>query len=271
MRAWIISDIHWHPMESRWRHPVPIPQDAEVCICAGDIADNISDSIVYLRREIEPHMPVVVVLGNHDYFGSSIDFALEQTRREVEGTRIHLLENQTFELGGCRIIGATLWTDFAVSVGGDENVAAWRRQRKAFGLVPYLMLDYQEIYRSDQRQPGETGFITVQEILARHNESRSYIDSELLKPFEGRTIVLTHHAPLTQSMDPTFFGQVSNAAFASDLSNLITGRNPSVWIHGHIHKFRDYMFGETRVICHPRGMMRERETSGFRSDFVIDL
>lgn len=271
MRAWIISDIHWHPMEYRWREPVRIPQDADVCICAGDIADNISDSIVYLRREIEPHMPVVVVLGNHDYFGSSIDFALEEARRQIEGTRIHLLENQTFEIGGCRIVGATLWTDFAVSVGGDENVPVLTRQRKAFGLVPCLMLDYQEIYRSDQRQPGETGLITIQEILARHHESRSHIARELVKPFEGRTIVLTHHAPLMQSMDPTFFGDASNAAFASDLSDLITRGKPSLWIHGHIHKFRDYVFGETRVVCHPRGMMRERETSGFRPDFVIEL
>ncbi|WFU04596.1 metallophosphoesterase family protein (plasmid) [Rhizobium sp. CB3171] len=75
MRAWIISDIHWQQMESRWREPVRIPQDADVCICAGDIAENISDSVTYLRREIEPHKPVVVVLGNHDYFGSSIELA----------------------------------------------------------------------------------------------------------------------------------------------------------------------------------------------------
>ncbi|WFU04597.1 hypothetical protein QA648_27880 (plasmid) [Rhizobium sp. CB3171] len=113
--------------------------------------------------------------------------------------------------------------------------------------------------------------ITIQEILARHHESRSYIENGLMKPFEGRTIVLTHHAPLMQSMDPTFLGQVSNAAFASDLSDLITRCRPSLWIHGHIHKFRDYMFGDTRVVCHPRGMMRDRETSGFRPDFVIDL
>lgn len=270
MRAWTISDIHHHPMERLWGRSLRVPA-ADICVCVGDVSDHILDSISFLRREIEPHMPVVLVLGNHDYFGSSIDFALEQARELTEGTRIQLLENQTITVGDARIIGATLWTDFAVSTGGDENVPAWRRQRKAFGLIPYLMLDYQEIFRSDQRRSGETGLITFQEILARHHESRSYIESELSKPFEGRTIVLTHHAPLMQSMDPAFFGQVSNAAFASDLSDLFTRGRPSLWIHGHIHKFRDYMFGDTRVVCHPRGMMRERETSGFRPGFVIDL
>jgi hypothetical protein len=77
--------------------------------------------------------------------------------------------------------------------------------------------------------------------------------------------------PFPRSMDPNFFGQVTNAAFASDLSDLIARRRPSVWIHGHIHKFRDYMADKTRVICNPRGYSRERDMSGSIEGFVIDL
>ncbi|MBB3452809.1 Icc-related predicted phosphoesterase [Rhizobium sp. BK313] len=270
MRAWIISDIHFYPMQRHWGRCLRIPE-ADVCICAGDVCDHILDSISFLRREIEPRMPVILVLGNHDYFGSSIDHALEQARSLTEGTRIRLLENETMTIGDVRIIGATLWTDYAVSVGLDESVPAWRRQRKAFGLVPYLLLDYQKIYRSDERRPGETGLVTIQEILARHNDSRRYIANELSKPIEGRTVILTHHAPLMQSMDPDFYGEASGAAFASDLSSLIEERKPHLWIHGHIHKFRDYMFGGTRIICNPQGWEAQRETGGFQTDFVIDL
>ena len=72
-------------------------------------------------------------------------------------------------------------------------------------------------------------------------------------------------------MDPSFFDEVTNAAFASDLSDVITRRRPAIWIHGHIHKFRDYMADKTRVICNPRGYSGERYTSGFRDSFVIDL
>ncbi|WP_327205763.1 metallophosphoesterase [Rhizobium beringeri] len=270
MRAWIISDIHHARMDVLWSNDLVVPK-ADVCICAGDITNSVVDSIAYVRRFIEPHMPVVLTLGNHDYYGSSIKFALERARRLIEGTRIQLLENETWIFRDCRFVGATLWTDFAVSIGGDEHIPPEERRSIAFGLVPSLMADFSCIYRSEVRREGENGLITVREILERHIASRSYIDQELSKPFDGRTIVVTHHAPLIQSFNADFYGEITNAAFGSDLSDLIARRRPSVWIHGHIHKFRDYMADKTRVICNPRGYRGERGTSGFRADFVIDL
>ncbi|PKA43184.1 phosphohydrolase [Rhizobium sullae] len=270
MRAWIVSDIHYSPMDTLWGTPLHVP-DADICICAGDISDVVSTSIAYLRRNIEPHMPVILVLGNHDYYNASIDFALERARRQVEGTHIHLLENQSIQLAGYRFIGATLWTDFSVSLGGDEHIPPEERRAKAFRLVPSQMADFHCIFRSDERRPGENGLITVREILKRHIASRSYIDQELSKPFEGRTIVVTHHAPLTESFDSRFYGHVTNAAFGSDLSGLIARRRPSIWVHGHIHRARDYLAGDTRIICNPRGYGGERDMNGFRSNFVVDL
>ncbi|NTH25637.1 phosphohydrolase [Agrobacterium rhizogenes] len=270
MRAWIVSDIHTSPIDTLLGTSLHIP-DADICICAGDISNDISTSIAYLLRNIESHMPVVLVLGNHDFYGSSIDFALEKARRQVEGNRIHLLENESIEIAGCRFVGATLWTDFSVPIGGDEHIPPEERRAKAFELVPWQMADFHAIFRSDERRSGENGLVTVHEILKRHIASRSYIDHELSRPFDGRTIVLTHHAPHMRSMDPNFFGHVTNAAFASDLSGIIERRKPHLWIHGHIHKFRDYMADQTRVICNPRGYSRERETSGFRAGFVIDI
>lgn len=269
MRAWIVSDIHASIMGDLWSTPLLIP-DADICICAGDISDYISISVDYLRN-IERHMPVVLVLGNHDYYNSSIDFALEKARREINGTKIHLLENQSLEIAGCRFVGATLWTDFAVSVGDDEHIPPEERRHKAFSLVPYQIADFHCITRSDARRPGENGLITVREIVERHKASRSFIDHELSKSFGGPTVVVTHHAPLVDSFDPRFHGDVTNAAFGSDLSDLIARRRPSIWVHGHIHKARDYMADRTRIICNPRGYGRERSTSGFRADFVIDL
>jgi Icc-related predicted phosphoesterase len=270
MRAWIISDIHTSVLAEFWTTPHQVP-DADICICAGDISDFGSTSIGYLRRNIERYMPVVLVFGNHDFFNSSIDFALQKARREIQGTRIHLLENQSVEIDGCRFVGATLWTDFAVSVGDDEHIPPEERRQKAFGLAPSQVADFYYINRSDPRRPGENGFVTVREIVGRHRVSRNFIDEELSKPFDGPSVVVTHHAPLTDSLDPHFYGEITNAAFASDLSDLIARRRPSVWIHGHIHKARDYMADRTRVICNPRGYSLEWNVSGFNPGFVIDL
>lgn len=163
------------------------------------------------------------------------------------------------------------WTDFAVSVGDDEHVPPEERRALAFSLVPALMADFSSIFRSDERRDGESGMITVREILERHRDSKSFIDQALAQATDLRTVVVTHHAPHPMSFDPRFYGQITNAAFGSDLSDLIARQRPSLWIHGHIHRFRDYMVDRTRVILNPRGYGQERYISGFRPSFVIDL
>lgn len=270
MRAWIISDIHHSRIDQLLGRSIDVPE-ADVCVCVGDISNDITTSIEFLRRSIEPHMPVLLVLGNHDYFGSSIDFALERARKLIAESRIYLLENQTIQLLGCRFVGATLWTDFAVSVGEDEHIPPEERRTFALSVVPANIADFFAIFRSDERQGNENGMVTTREILCRHKASRAFIDHTLGVPFTGRTVVLTHHAPHMNSLDPRFHGQATSAAFVSDLSDLIERRRPDVWIHGHVHRFRDYMAFKTRLICNPRGYGGERGTSGFRPVFVIDL
>nr|WP_250813058.1 metallophosphoesterase [Neorhizobium tomejilense] len=245
--------------------------DADICVCVGDVSDLISTSIAYLKHNIAPHMPVVLVLGNHDFYGSSINYGLEQARIQTKGTNIHLLENQRIDIDGCRFIGATLWTDFAVAIGGDEHLQPEERRTKAFELLPHQMADCSCIFRSDERRPGENGMVTVREILTRHQESRRFFDQELSEEFDGRTVVMSHHAPLTESFDHRFYGHVTNAGFASDLSDMIIRRKPSVWVHGHIHRARDYIFHKTWILSNPRGYGFEREMNGFQPGLVVDL
>lgn len=270
MRAWIVSDIHFSKMDYIWGKSLEIPQ-ADVCICAGDVSNSISDTIAFLRHRIEPHMPIVLTLGNHDYYSSSIDFALHKARTETTGTRVHFLENERMDIGGCRFVGSTLWTDFCVPVGNDEHIPPEERRALAQSLVPSQIADFHNIFRSDVRLSNENGMVTMREMISRHNESRAYIDRELSQPFDGPTVVVTHHAPLVESFNPQFFGHITNAAFASDLSDLVRRRKPSLWVHGHIHCARDYVVDGTRVICNPRGYGNEREITGFQPHLVIDL
>ncbi len=270
MRAWIISDIHFSPIDLvRGRTP-QIPK-ADICICAGDVSDNVAASIAYLRRNIEPHMPIVLVLGNHDYFGSSIDSALERARSLTSDTRIHLLENESVVIGGCNFIGATLWTDFAIPIGGDDDLTPEERKRIAFSLAPYRMADYHCIYRSDERLPEENGMLTVREVLLRHVASRKFIEAQLRSAEGEKAIVVTHHAPLVESLSSRFYGHVTNACFASDLSEMVTRYQPAAWIHGHIHSARDFIHEKTRILCNPLGYAHENASSGFRPNFIVDL
>lgn len=269
MRVWVISDMHASHSDLFLARSLDVPA-ADLCVCAGDISGNIERSIDFLFAEIAPHMPVVTTLGNHDFYGTSIDRALEYARKWTAGTNVHVLENEEFRKGDLRVIGATLWTDFEIAAHDAGYLPVDTRRDLAINECRRYLLDFREIYRSDARKDGEGGFITAREMMSRHHESRAYIEGELAKPFDGATMVLTHHAPTPRSLDPSFDGHISNAAFASDLSALIEAGKPSFWVHGHIHRFHDYIEGETRVLCNPRGYQHERSGGGFRPGFVIE-
>jgi len=61
-----------------------------------------------------------------------------------------------------------------------------------------------------------------------------------------------------------------NGGFSSDLSEFIMDR-PQIkyWQHGHHHNESDYMLGETRVVCNPRGYIRyEQRAKEFQLKYV---
>ncbi|WP_413711836.1 metallophosphoesterase [Rhizobium sp. Rhizsp82] len=267
MKAWIISDIHSSRLDLLHRRPLIIPR-ADICICAGDISDNVERSIDFLHNEIAPHMPVVLTLGNHDYYGSSIDSALEYARKWTAGTNVHLLENSTFEKNDLRVIGSTLWTDFEIVDHEYGHLPVDERRRLAIQESMRYLLDFRLIHRVDPLL-GVDSLLEPDEMIIRHWDSRAFIDGELGKPFTGTSMVLTHHAISRRSLDPRFAGQVTNAAFASDLTEIIRRRKPHFWIHGHIHRHADYVEGDTRVLCNPRGYLHEG-SNGFRPGFVIE-
>ena len=272
MRAFVVSDIHRIPMDI-YRGPLGIPE-ADICICAGDVKDNVYTSIDYVLAEIASKMPVVLVLGNHDYYSTSIDRALEIARKHSSGTNVHFLENDTVVVQGVRFIGSTRWTDFEIPHGspnGKVELSVDERRDLAYHVCIRDIADFRHIHRLDERKTGETGLVTIQELIARHQTSRAYIERQLASPFQGKTVVVTHHAPSPRSLNPAYLGSPSNAAFASDLTPIIQNGRPWYWIHGHIHHSSDYAEGATRVLCNPRGYRHELAYTGFRGGLVVKL
>lgn len=272
MRIWPISDLHLRQEDAlHLINPVQIP-DADVCLLGGDVTEGFQNAIHWAGNIIAQKMPVIMVHGNHDVYRSSIDRANSESKFLAKAFNIHFLENDEIVLNGVRFVGATLWTDYRLPIGGMyANRTVKERLKDIFHIVPRELADFGEIHRSDERAEGETGFITIQELIRRHEESRAYIDGVLATPFDGRTVVLTHHAPLGRSIHPSFEGEITNAAFASDLSDLISKRKPDVWVHGHVHHFLDYIEDETRIICNARGHSGQKNPSNFRWDFTFEV
>ena len=198
-------------------------------------------------------MPCVYVAGNHEHYKGSIKEGLEDGHyAAAQFPNVHFLENDFVIIDGVRFIGATLWTDYRIE--GHPELAMFHAHER--------MNDYRQIAK--QRNPWQR--FLPETAYRMHQQSRRFIDAAL-KADPITTVVVTHHLPHAKSIPSRFKGDLLNAAFASDLSDVIESGQPALWVHGHTHDNCDYQVGGTRVVCNPRGY--EDENQSFDAKLVV--
>lgn len=248
MKIRIYSDLHleFAPFE-------PPPLDCDLVILAGDI--HINRNGLKWALASFPSVPVVYVLGNHEYYGRAIPKLTDELRAEADGTNVHVLDCDLVHVGAVRILGCTLWTDFALQ--GDPAVAKFEAGER--------MTDYKRI-----RVSPSFGKLRPLNTVHFHARSFSWLSQEMMNPHPGPTIVVTHHAPSARSLPVSRLDDVMSAAYASDCEQLIKKCAPDLWVHGHVHARGSYTIGRTRVVCNPRGYPDE-PVEGFDPGFVVEL
>jgi Icc-related predicted phosphoesterase len=91
--------------------------------------------------------------------------------------------------------------------------------------------------------------------MYRHWQTISYLKSVLPDLKDKKVVFVGHHTPSHQSIHDRYKkDQLMNGGYHSDLSEFILD-HPQIklWTHGHTHEPFDYMIGETRIVCNPRG------------------
>jgi predicted phosphodiesterase len=234
MKIRLLSDLH---LEQSHRHPpFELPAvDADVVVLAGDI-DNGTRAVDWAEATF-PGRAVVYVPGNHEYYDADLPAAAAALKaRARRSANVRLLDNDELIIGGVRFLGSTLWTDFAL-LGRQKMDAAIAESLKH-------VVDFRTI-----RMGGD--FLTPQQTVGLHRDATAFLQARLDRPFAGKTVVVTHHAPHPNSVHPRWAGSLVNAAFVSDLSRLM-GRS-ALWFHGHTHDSFDFTIDGTRVIANPMG------------------
>jgi 2',3'-cyclic-nucleotide 2'-phosphodiesterase (5'-nucleotidase family) len=106
-----------------------------------------------------------------------------------------------------------------------------------------------------------------------HFTSKRYIEEIVKSHVDKPVVVITHMGPTHMSINEKYRNEkYTNGAYVSDLSNLILD-NPNIkaWVHGHVHDPVDYMVGDTRVMCNPRGYLPYEGDNGFDPNFTFEV
>jgi len=227
-------------------------------ILAGDIGVG-EDVASWIDREfLAGYKPVVFVAGNHEFYQQN-PLDLVNFYRLRFSPPYFFLENSSVEIGKgserARVLGATLWTSLKDGEKDAQHTFDHLSDRHLIGFP--------------------RGHLPALTVRAWHEESVAWLDAELSKPYDGKTIVVTHHAPLvhagylTTKDRPEPFKAGLQPAFSSDLAWLVEKHEVDLWAFGHTHLDFDEVYAGTRVFsqqrCYPPGGRRlksEREQRG---------
>lgn len=277
MNVLILSDLHierepFYPVDQEGR----IDDDADVVVLAGDIHEGTAG--IRWARETFPDKPIVYVAGNHEFYGHHWVVLLDQLREEALKHDVDYLEASGVDIGGVRFLGCTLWTDFCL-FGSDKQELVMRNIQSIMSDYDYIRsTPAPETYRWHSKKklvPGLT--------LERHLACRAWLAEKLgvgkgpgEQTRQTRTVVVSHHAPSLQSIALMERSDISSAAYASNLEDLVPLAD--LWVHGHTHHSLNYLIhGEDHrvgtVRCNPRGYRTWKgwENAGFGKRCLVGV
>lgn len=225
---------------------------ADVLVLAGDI--HVRNRAVEWILEQNLDIPVIYVLGNHEFYGRNYLKMIRSARESAKGTNVHVLEKDSIEIDGVGFHGATLWTDMNLY----RNVPLARLDAMAMNDYKLIRLEP----RYSKLRPIDTERI--------HQESVIWLKKSLEESTSKKNVVVTHHAPSELSIPEHYKGDRCSPCYASSLENLMLDLAPDYWFHGHTHCSSDYVVGNTRVVANPRGYS-DHENEFFDSGLILEI
>ena len=283
MKFALASDVHleFGPLELK------NTENADVLVLAGDICvakdlgpkddgyNEKSKKIHQFFQEACAEFPnVVYTAGNHEHYHGDFNDTYGNLRSHLGYLEnLHILDKQSVKIEDVTFVGGTLWTDMnnesrttLLTIEGlmndfqcvkhsgkpqrESKTPIYKRNLDGSVFLDennqYVVEDYLTSYFPAKFKPADA--------VIDHKEMLSFIESETKNLYE-KYVVVGHHAPSKLSTHPIYAHEVlMNGGYSSNLDDFITERPQiKVWVHGHTHHDFDYVVGETRIVCNPRG------------------
>ncbi len=233
-------------------HTIPIDNfiipSSKNLILAGDISQSNSERLNPFIEWCSQNFEVVIyVLGNHEYYESSIELTQECMLNMCEQyDNVRLLINNCIEFENCIVIGTTLWS---------------RLDRYFINNVRHNFSDFKWIKK-----------FKIQNYIKLHNESVKWLSIKLNeeKDKKKKIIIVSHHAPYTIGVsDPIYKKSYCSSAFCTDLSHLF--KHVDYWIFGHTHYCVDLEIKNMKLLSNQFGYLSQGEGYSYDREKILSF
>jgi DNA repair exonuclease SbcCD nuclease subunit len=205
-----------------------------------------------------PH--VIYIAGNHEFYNGKFYAGIDYLREEcTKYPNVYFLEQDTKVIDDVVFVGGTLWTNMN------------KRDPLTMHAIEGMMNDFR-IIKNDKRNYAS---MSALDVAIRHDRTLAYIKLIVQEHKDKTCVVVGHHSPSFQSCHPSYAHEtLMNGGYHSDLSEFIMD-HPQIklWTHGHTHHPFDYVIGETRIVCNPRGYENDgySEQTGWNPNIVLEV
>ena len=250
-----MSDLHLET--SQQYHSFDFPATAPDLILGGDVGRLVDYDgyLAFLQRHADRYRRVFLVLGNHEFYGTSYPGGVETARRlESEpslGGRVTLLHRGRYDLDldndsdTVTILGCVLWS---------RTAEEWS-QRISRGINDFRCIRDWNLESHNAAHAEDVKWLTAELGRIRNEDAN--------RKYPRRLIIVTHHAPLLRGTGwPSHEGSPLQSAFATDLCTGATWNSAKYWIFGHTHWTTDLTARNgVRLVSNQRGYVMPGDTS----------
>lgn len=244
------SDLHLEfPDNKKYLDATPLKPVGEILLLAGDVVqfselDNHQDFFNYLADNFRH---TYWIPGNHEYYRSAISTRTGTFHEHIRNN-VSLLNNTTVYLDNVRLILTTLWS--SIDVAKEWALRKW-------------MADFRLIKSGDEK-------LSIEAYNNLHKNSLAFLQQQLAKTSDSKTIVVTHHVPTFLNYPKKYKDSEINSGFATELYDLIEASPIHHWIYGHSHEaVPDFTIGSTILTNNQLGYVSHQEHLKFDRGKVI--
>jgi predicted phosphodiesterase len=253
------SDLHFEFKTLKLNNVEP----ADVLILAGDILNveklqrssllhkdsHYRDVLSFFDYVTSNFKHVLMVMGNHEYYGSDIDQALVTLNELLSYDNFHILDGDYLVIDNMLFVGGTLWTDY-----NNEDPLTLLSS-------PRIINDYRAIYTNNNKIR-----VTVSDILQKHKHFVKWVEN-IDKSGYDKNILITHHSPSFQTTADHYKHEtVMNGLFSSDLDYLLT--NFDYAFFGHQHDPKEPIVNDCMLLNNARGYPFESMHHDFKLKYI---
>lgn len=197
----------------------------------------------FCKEELSKYKEVIFVMGNHEYYGLTIETAPHTLRSFLEknAPNVVLLDNAKHATHNVTFFGTTLWASYGCPRADQER------------LIQFRLNDCKQIWTTEDGNLRTPRLMTPFDFDRLNRKAKHWLYTQVRMAGEGVKVLVTHHAPSWES-HPSGDASDLDWAFYSNVQRIFGwGNSITFAVHGHTHHNVAYVQQMAVIATNQRG------------------